>query len=251
MIKHIPNTLTCLNLMCGLAAIAAASYWEFRSAAYLVMAGAIFDFLDGTAARLLNARSPIGKELDSLADVITFGAAPALILYFYVADKAYAFSQFFGAYNTTWDVYLINFCCFLVPVFSALRLAKFNLDDRQTSSFLGLPTPANGLFLISIPLIDPLIIPEKYYLNTPVFASICLAVCFLLVSEVPLFSFKLNDFKLKKHFFQLLFIIISVITIYLLQFTAAPFLLLLYLVLSLLEHRWNKAPNVKDRVISK
>lgn len=240
MIRHIPNALTCLNLVCGLTAISVASYWEFRTAAYWIIAGAMFDFLDGTAARLLNVRSPLGKELDSLADVITFGAAPSLILFFFVQDKAYAFEQIFGSYSKTWDLYLVYSGCFAVAVFSAIRLAKFNLDDRQTDSFLGLATPANALFLMTLPLWDKELIPESYYLNSPFFVGLCLMSCFLLVSEIPLFSLKLKKFSLTTHIYPLILIGAAAALIPLLKFTAGPILFVLYFILSAIAYFMGK-----------
>ena len=132
--KHIPNTITCLNLISG----CIATYWAFqgdyRMALLFIVIGAVFDFFDGMVARLLHVSSPIGKELDSLADDITFGFAPSAIIFSYLSQFSILHSQ------------LMPFMAFIMAAFSALRLAKFNLDERQALGFIGLPTPANALF---------------------------------------------------------------------------------------------------------
>ncbi|MDR1698827.1 MAG: CDP-diacylglycerol--serine O-phosphatidyltransferase, partial [Prevotellaceae bacterium] len=129
-IKQIPNTITCLNLLAGCMACVVAFYGEYGLAAYVIALAAVFDFADGFAARFLNAYSPLGKELDSLADMVSFGLAPAIMLFSFLAQHDF----------------LLALVAFLLTIFSALRLAKFNIDKRQTDSFIGLPTPANAFF---------------------------------------------------------------------------------------------------------
>ena len=182
--KHIPNALTSLNLLMGTVAIALLAVdprWSF----YCILAGAVFDFFDGFAARLLKAYSPIGKELDSLADLITFGLAPSFML-FDRYSKLCAESGVEG-----WTNYL-PYASFLLVVFSALRLAKFNIDERQSTSFIGLPTPANALFWSSMAL----------YAEVNISAMAChglalaliLLFSYMMVAEVPMFSFKTKAF---------------------------------------------------------
>ena len=137
--KHIPNTITCGNLVSGCIAITFALYGNPSMALLWIVVGAVFDFFDGMTARLLHVSSPIGKELDSLADVVTFGVAPSAMLFFQLGIMEYP--SVLESYRN-----VLPYCAFLMAAFSALRLAKFNLDERQTTSFIGLPTPANALF---------------------------------------------------------------------------------------------------------
>lgn len=227
---NFPNALTCCNLICGCMATGAAFHGHFTWAFVLIIAGAVFDFFDGMAARAIGITSSIGKELDSLADIVTFGVAPSAMLF-----------QLFGIVQypewlscaASW----LPYTAFLMAAFSALRLAKFNLDDRQTSSFIGFPTPANALFWSS------LIVAELPWLASPRFNAVwlflfMLAACFLLVSELPLFALKFKNLTWRdnrvKYIFlagALLLIIAAFITP--LGLTALPLIILWYLVLSI------------------
>lgn len=227
---NFPNALTCCNLICGCMATGAAFHGHFTWAFVLIIAGAVFDFFDGMAARAIGITSSIGKELDSLADIVTFGVAPSAMLF-----------QLFGIVQypewlscaASW----LPYTAFLMAAFSALRLAKFNLDDRQTSSFIGFPTPANALFWSS------LIVAELPWLASPRFNAVwlflfMLASCFLLVSELPLFALKFKNLTWRdnrvKYFFlagALLLIIAAFITP--LGLTALPLIILWYLALSI------------------
>ena len=230
--KHIPNTITGLNLFSGCLAIYMATEGELVSAAFFILLAALFDFFDGMAARLLKVSSPIGKELDSLADVISFGAAPAfLALMLLKGDQAVKFWHFFP---------------FIIAVFSALRLAKFNLDERQTDSFIGLPTPANALFWMSIPLINMQVaenpteigvfinqvIHNEYFILVS-----ALLLSLLLVAELPLFSLKFKNLKWKENSFRFILLGISIMLIVAFYFIAIPFILILYLILSVIHNR--------------
>ena len=191
--KHIPNTITCLNLISG----CIATYWAFQGnydfALIFIVAGAVFDFFDGMAARLLGVSSPIGKELDSLADVVTFGVAPSAMVF---------------SFLSSFHIHLpfVPFLAFVIAAFSALRLAKFNLDERQTMGFIGLPTPANALFwgslivgcgdwLHTLPYSDGLIL-------LMVFVS-----CWLLVSEIPMFALKFKTWGWRGNEIRYLFLL--------------------------------------------
>ena len=201
--KHIPNTITSLNLFSGSIAIVMAFEGAYIWVVFWVIIAAIFDFFDGMAARLLNAYSDIGKELDSLADVVSFGVAPAVAVFTLLRnDIIYHESLIFI------QPY-IPYLAFIIPIFSALRLAKFNIDERQTSSFIGLPTPANALFWISY----------VYGVHTTAALSnitLCLtlvlivALSLLMVSEIPMFSFKLQSMKLKGNEKPLILIICAI-----------------------------------------
>ncbi|MGL4411210.1 MAG: CDP-diacylglycerol--serine O-phosphatidyltransferase [Bacteroidales bacterium] len=179
--QSIPNTITCLNLLCGSVATVSAFNGQVQLATILIFAAALFDFLDGFAARLLKAYSPMGKELDSLADLISFGFAPSVMLYNLILG------------NSCIPVWL-SYAPFLLVVFSALRLAKFNVDDRQTSSFIGLPTPANALFWITlIWSYSQNLIP--FDLSSTVILALVPIFSYLLVSEIPMFSLKVKSLK--------------------------------------------------------
>lgn len=186
--KHIPNSITCCNLICGCLATLMASRGDFELALGFMVSGAIFDFFDGFVARLLKVSSPIGKELDSLADVVTFGVAPSMMLW--------------SALDNMHLPYLVPFIAFLLAAFSALRLAKFNLDERQTTSFLGLPTPANALFWASLLMWE-----------VPAFPATCLLLllsCWLLVSEVPMFAMKFKHYGWKDNEVRYCFLVLAV-----------------------------------------
>ena len=191
--KHIPNTITCLNLISG----CIATYWAFHGnyemALIFIVAGAVFDFFDGMAARLLGVSSPIGKELDSLADVVTFGVAPSAMVFSFLSSFHIHFP-------------LVPFLAFVIAAFSALRLAKFNLDERQTMGFIGLPTPANALFWGS------LIVGCGDWLQTlPYSAGIILLMvfvsCWLLVSEIPMFALKFKQWGWRGNEIRYLFLL--------------------------------------------
>ncbi len=189
--RHIPNFLTCCNLLSGALAVGAAYYQNFDGALLFIVIGAVFDFFDGLVARYLGVSGPIGKELDSLADVVTFGLAPAVIalqmIYLLVPTSAGTYSQLL--------------CVVALPIaaFSALRLAKFNLDTRQSQGFIGLPTPANALFWGA--LADFLYTKGHLHATGPIalplLATVVMLVpvsCWLMVSEVPMFALKFQDF---------------------------------------------------------
>lgn len=187
--KHIPNTITCLNLISGCVAITYALIGEPQWALLWIIIGATFDFFDGLSARLLGVSSPIGKELDSLADDITFGVAPAAIVAYELSVIDYpALLEPYRGY--------IPYFAFIIAAFSALRLAKFNLDERQTTSFIGLPTPANALFWGSF------IIGAKYQIENCEWAlpALLIMVCvssWLLVCELPMFALKFKQWGWK------------------------------------------------------
>lgn len=197
--KHIPNSLTCCNLMCGCMATGAAFYGNYRWAIVMIIVGAVFDFFDGMVARLLHVSSPIGKELDSLADVVTFGVAPSAIL-FHLFHRVH-YPEFFQPIED-----FLPYTAFLMAAFSALRLAKFNLDERQTSSFIGLPTPANALFWGS------LVVGQHAFLVSLKFNAVFLFLfmllsCMLLVAEIPLFALKFKDLSWQNNSIKYIFLV--------------------------------------------
>ena len=224
--KHIPNMLTLLNLFSGCIAITMAFNNDFRGVVIWVAVAAVFDFLDGMAARLLKAYSSIGKELDSLADVVSFGVAPAAALYVLI-------SNYFSLNNFSSTIsYYVPYLAFIIPMFSAYRLAKFNLDERQSSSFFGLPTPANGLFWISY-----CYSLNKMNLMSETFLYITILLIFifswLMISEIPMFSLKLKKIKLKGNERQLLLIVLFIIFIALWGISGLALVITAYIIISI------------------
>ena len=185
--KYLPDTITCLNLISGSVAIIFAFRDDFDMALAMIVLAAVFDFLDGLAARLFHAYSDMGKELDSLADTVSFGLAPSLILYNWLAG----FTSGIHPY--------VCYIPLLIAAFSALRLAKFNLDTRQSESFLGLPVPASALFAASLAAFAGHYehIANTFLANNWVIPAVSLILCALLVSELPMFSMKLKTLKWK------------------------------------------------------
>jgi len=239
--KHIPNFVTSLNLLSGCIGVGLVLRGgNLDIAAYMIGLAAVFDFLDGMVARLLNVKSEIGKQLDSLADVVSFGVLPGIII----------FSMLDGVYNDAEGVVTyLPFIAFIIPVFSALRLAKFNIDTRQTESFIGLPTPANAIFWASVPLIL-LHQPEQIPVLTKLLSSPGLLIIlifvfsYLLVSPLPLFSMKFKDMSWGKNHMQYILITVSIALILLLHFIAIPFILLLYIILSIINNfKKNELPS--------
>lgn len=227
--KHIPNAITCCNLLCGCAATGFAFGCEFDAAFFLIILGAIFDFFDGFAARLLHVSSPIGKELDSLADVITFGFAPAAIT-FMLIDVPIDVMQ--------WKI--VSFAAFLIAAFSALRLAKFNIDERQTYGFIGLPTPANALFWGSLGILLPAINYPDWFTFEILVPLLLLGVfisCWLLVSEVPMFALKFKNYGWRGNELRYSFIAVSALLLAVLGLGGFSAVIVLYVVLSVLTQR--------------
>lgn len=230
--KHIPNIITSLNLAAGVSSIFFVSRGEAELAAYLIFFAAAMDFLDGFSARLLNAYSDMGKQLDSLSDLVSFGIAPAFIAQHEILaamGKDFGFS--FSAMSPLEILLLMS--PILLAVFTALRLAKFNIDDTQTESFIGLPSPASGLFFASIPLIREGLPAMGSILDKPmVLGLIVLFFSFLMVSNMPMFSLKIKDPRDKKHIPAYLLIAISIVLLILFSLKAVFFIVILYIFIS-------------------
>lgn len=230
--QHIPNAITCGNLFSGCFSILFSFSDMPVAAAVMIFAAGLFDFLDGFMARLLDAHSPIGADLDSLSDVVSFGVAPSFIMYRLMLE---------GMTEPIWPVGNVSlFAClaFLLPVFSAIRLAKFNVDTRQTTSFIGLPTPPMAIFMASLPLafwqMDVLGQPV---LNPYLGLGIVLLFSFMMVSNRPFFSFKMKSVAWKGNEVRWIFLILALVGFAVFRFVALPFILLLYILLSLLFYR--------------
>ena len=222
--KHIPNAITCCNLISGCIAIMWATHGYMMFALQFIILGAVFDFFDGMVARLLHVSSPIGKELDSLADVVTFGVAPSMMLC--------AWMQAAGLYK--W----LSLLPLLMAAFSALRLAKFNLDERQSMGFIGLPTPANALFwgaLLTFLSDKP--IPDTFPQLAPILMVVMLVSCYLLVSEIPMFALKFKHWGWKGNQVRYLFIISCIPMLVFLGFIGIAAIILWYVLLSVVVRR--------------
>lgn len=188
--RNIPNALTCSNLICGCIACGCAFYGQYHYAVAMIVLGAVFDFFDGMVARALGVSSAIGKELDSLADVVTFGVAPSSIVFYLFHEVHYP--EMLSGLGFQVSSFL-PYTAFLMAAFSALRLAKFNLDERQHQQFIGLPTPANALFWGSIVLGEhAFLVSQKF--NAVFLFLFMLLFCLLLVSEVPMLALKFKNF---------------------------------------------------------
>ena len=221
--KHIPNTITCLNLISGCIATYYAFQGCYEMALLFIVIGAVFDFFDGMSARLLHVSSPIGKELDSLADDITFGFAPSAIVFSYLSP----------------ETELLPFLVFIMAAFSALRLAKFNLDERQALGFIGLPTPANALFwgalivgagdwMKSAPFVGPnlsLVIPIGVFIS-----------CWLLVAEIPMFALKFKTWGWKGNEVKYIFLLTCIPLLLMFEISGLAIIIAWYVVLSVVSH---------------
>jgi CDP-diacylglycerol--serine O-phosphatidyltransferase len=225
--NNIPNAITCINLLCGCVALVFISHDFLYIASWLVVGAAVADFFDGMAARILNVKSPIGKELDSLADMVSFGVVPGMMLERLIRDP------------------ILCWLGLLVPVFAALRLAKFNIDTRQTNSFIGLPSPANAFFIISFPLIIRYhnYWQEYYLANTQVcnyfFIAVAIICSALMVSPIHLFSMKIKDMSWAHNKVRYVFVAISVIALALLAYEALPIVMVMYVVFSIIQNQFS------------
>ncbi len=227
--KHLPNTLTCCNLICGCVATGFALNADYAAALTFIIIGAVFDFFDGFAARLLHVASPIGKELDSLADDITFGFAPAAVV-----SSLLKSAPLPAAFEPAASV--LPYAAFLIAAFSALRLAKFNLDERQTGSFIGLPTPANALFWGALALGTHELVAVSPYAVWILLGGILLS-CWLLVAEIPMFALKFKTFGWKDNALRDSFMVAAAALLIWLGWTGFSAVIVLYVLLSLIVSR--------------
>jgi len=222
--------ITSLNLLSGIIAIMLCFQGNLMAAALMMGLGAFFDFFDGLAARLLHVSSEMGKQMDSLADMVSFGVVPGFIMFHLMSNSPNLPVLEISSINIS------PYFALIIPVLSAFRLAKFNIDTRQTDSFIGLPTPANSLFIGSLPFITQgvwsLHLPWLHNYYFLLVLSIVLSV--LLVAELPLFSLKFKKFTWKTNELRISFLIISLLLLLLLHITAFPVIISLYIVLSLL-----------------
>ncbi|KFF05187.1 CDP-alcohol phosphatidyltransferase family protein [Flavobacterium reichenbachii] len=227
--KHIPNLITLINLFCGCIAVVYISEANYLMAFYMVCLGIFFDFFDGFFARIFKVSSPLGLQLDSLADMVTSGVAPGYVMYTLFSNSAHEL----GTHP------FIPFLGFIITLGSCYRLANFNIDTRQTDSFIGLPTPANSLFILSLPLViefsDSLIVLE-ILTNQWVLLLITLFSAYILNAEIPLFSLKVKKFNFKDNALQMSFLLISFVLLILLQYMAIPVIIIFYVLLSVVNN---------------
>ena len=227
--KHIPNTITCSNLLSGCVATMFAFEGAYQYAFAFIIAGAVFDFFDGLTARALKVSSPIGKELDSLADVVTFGFAPAAMVFSWLRECADTHLDMLPAFA-------MPFLAFLLVAFSALRLAKFNVDERQTSSFIGLPTPANALFWGALVLgSHDLVVVNPY--GWMLVLALVLLFSYLLVAEIPMFSLKFKSLAWKANRIAYTFLLVSLVLLILLGLNGLSAVIGWYIILSVLTQK--------------
>ena len=237
--KHIPNTITLLNLASGLLAVIAVFKGYYDEAFIFVCLGIFFDFWDGFLARKFKVSGELGLQLDSLADVVTSGVVPGLMMFKLFQDIQ---EDDTSKYFLTEEFYYMGFVPylgFIITLASAYRLAKFNIDTRQTDSFIGLPTPANALLIMSIPMIQYAgtheWLVEALY-NPFILLAITILSAYMLNAEIPLFSLKMKDFSWEKNKLEVIFLALSVVLLFLIGFTALPVIILLYVALSVINN---------------
>ena len=227
--RHIPNIITLCNLLCGCIAVIYAAKGDVYVAGGWVLSGIFFDFFDGFFARLLKVKSEIGLQLDSLADMVTSGVVPGITMY-----QMLQMSDIMKSTNA-WVVYL-PYIGFFITLASAYRLANFNIDTRQTTGFIGLPTPANTLFIISLAVIQSTGTIALLH-STWVLLVITIMSSYLLNANLPLFALKFKDYSFKNNAVKYIFLAISVLLIAILKVIAVPIIILLYILLSLITKR--------------
>jgi len=243
--RHLPNFITCLNILCGALAVIFIFEGHLLTACLLVACGAIFDFMDGLTARAIHAYSNIGKDLDSLADMVSFGVVPGMMV-FHLMKQTFGIQGFSDACSCQ---YLWLLMPMLIIIFSGLRLAKFNNDTRQTESFIGLATPANTIMIGSLPLVlgfypeltwfSELVLNKYFLAILSVFSSL------MLVAELPMFSFKFKSFALGKNILRYSFLVTIIVLVIFLGWLAVPLFIPIYILLSVFE--WiTKSKEVKE-----
>lgn len=233
---QVPNTITLLNLFCGCIAVVMVANNEFQLAFSFVCLGIFFDFFDGFFARKFNVSSPLGLQLDSLADMVTSGVVPGFVMYQMLMN-----SRVFLVME--WYHIVLPMLGFIITLGACYRLANFNIDERQTDSFIGLPTPANALFFVSLPLIaanypDTFIVDllsKDWFLLV-----LTLLSAYIMNAEIPLFSLKIKEFTFSKYKLQIGFLLVSIIMLLCFQYLGIPLVIITYLLLSLINNFRNK-----------
>ncbi|MCZ6594589.1 MAG: CDP-alcohol phosphatidyltransferase family protein [Bacteroidetes bacterium] len=249
MVKQIPNIITSLNLLCGCVAVLFAVSGDLVAAAVFVFLGIFFDFFDGLAARLLKAQSEVGLQFDSLADSITSGLAPGIVMVQLLSKSLtgeyFAITQVFSSNGANNSIYLLlPLIGLLIVIASGYRLAKFNVDTRQTDSFIGLPTPANALLILSFALIlelQPANWSDAIILNTWFLVGVTLLSCILLNAGIRLFALKFRTWDMRTNARRYIFLVFCLVSSVLLKFLAIPLIITVYILMSLVWRERSKA----------
>lgn len=235
---NIPNFITLLNLLSGCIALIFATHDQFELAFFFVCLGIFFDFFDGFFARIFKVQSPLGVQLDSLADMVTSGLVPGFVMFRLI------FIHHNESVSSVDDYFSVNcilpLAGFLITLGSCYRLAKFNIDTRQTDSFIGLPTPANALFILSLPLIitsTEVLLLKEALTNTYVLIALSVLSVYMLNAEIPLFSLKMKNLSWQNSKFQIIFLILAVILLIILKIVALPLVILLYVLMSVIQNK--------------
>ena len=225
---QVPNSITLLNLFCGCIAVVMVANNDFQLAFFFVCLGIFFDFFDGFFARKFKVSSPLGLQLDSLADMVTSGVVPGFVMY-----KLMSHLDSFGAES------YIPYLGFIITLGACYRLANFNIDERQTDSFIGLPTPANALFIMSLPLINVAFYDDNFsgiIFNKWFLIVLTLLSAYIMNAEIPLFSLKIKNFSFSKYKLQIGFLVASILLLIFFQYLGIPIVILLYILLSIINN---------------
>ena len=227
--RHIPNFITCCNLFCGCIAAYTAFQSQYELAVTFIILGAVFDFFDGMLARLFNVSGPLGKELDSLADDITFGFAPSAIVFSLFKEVHYP--DFLASVAEYFP-----FCAFLIAVFSAYRLGKFNIDTRQSTSFIGLPTPANALFWGSLVVGGHSFLTSENF-NALYLLALVILMSYLLIAEIPMFSLKFKNLSWSNNKISYIFLLVCIPLLAFFKVSGFAIIILWYIFLSVITKK--------------
>ncbi|WP_293875204.1 CDP-alcohol phosphatidyltransferase family protein [Flavobacterium sp.] len=232
---QIPNLFTMLNLLSGCVALVFVASSNYEMAFYFVCLGILFDFFDGFFARKFNVTGALGVQLDSLADMVTSGVVPGYVMYKMLYEINFLEQiNTFNKFNSN-IVFYIPFLGFIITLGACYRLAKFNIDERQSDNFIGLPTPANALFIASLPLINLALFDNQWVLIGITFLSV-----YIMNAEIPLFSLKIKDFSFAKYKLQIFFLAIAMLLLIFLKIVAVPFIIILYVLLSIISNLFIK-----------
>jgi len=236
--RHIPNLLTLGNLLCGTIATIAAVNAEYLTAASLVVLGIVFDFFDGFVARVLKVSGELGKQLDSLADMVTSGVVPGVIMYKLMIENNKTFLGDMVSKNQAAEFVMYDLLAglgLILTLAACYRLGKFNIDTRQSDSFIGLPTPAMSLFVIALPLI-PVYSDSHFFIdlvqNNYFLLGVTVVLSYLMNAEIPLFSLKFKTFGVKENVLKYVFLFLSGILLVTLEVIAIPTIIILYVAMS-------------------
>jgi CDP-diacylglycerol---serine O-phosphatidyltransferase len=230
-LKHLPNFLTCCNLICGCFGIVAVFDQNLILASYFMWTGGVFDFFDGFAARMVKVNSELGKQLDSLADMVTFGVLPGMMVFHLIKNALTKNPEILP------QGYYLEYIAFMIILFSALRLAKFNIDTRQSDDFIGLNTPANSIFFSSFPFLlqDESLSMGKWVENPLLLLVLVVVFSLLMVSEIRIIGFKFKDFSFRNNKIRYIFLLCAITLFVIFKFVAIPLIIILYITLSLVQ----------------